>query len=48
MIANNPYDLPEKIIKSNQTIKPIPLQNKKSRDRSQEFSKELSSKGIKL
>jgi hypothetical protein len=33
--TNNPYNLPDGIIKSNQIIKPIPLQNKKSRDRSQ-------------
>jgi len=48
MITSNPYNLPDKILKPNQITKPITLQNKKSRDRSYDYSKEMSTKGIKI
>lgn len=48
MITSNPYNLPDKILKPNQIMKPITLQNKKSRDRSYDYSKEVSTKGIKI
>ncbi len=48
MITHNPYNLPDKILKQNQIAKPINLQNKKSRDKSYEYSKEISNKGIKI
>ena len=39
MINYNPYNLPDKVLKTNLISKPITLQSKKSRDRSYDYSK---------